>query len=59
MTRFRVEPEAEPGFVVAARAASDFYATRPGCEASDPVSYTHLDVYKRQAKYYTEAQIGS
>ncbi len=57
VTRFRVEPEAEPGFVVAARAASDFYATRPGCEASDLVR--NLDDPELWALISRWADVGS
>lgn len=35
VTRFRVDPEAEASFRSLARAASDFYLTRAGCEASE------------------------
>jgi len=37
ITRFRVPVDAEAAFAAQARAASDFYRTRPGCEASELV----------------------
>nr|NLI50721.1 antibiotic biosynthesis monooxygenase [Propionibacterium sp.] len=33
VTRFRIPPVEQASFLEGARAASDFYATRPGCEA--------------------------
>jgi quinol monooxygenase YgiN len=35
VTRFRILPEDQPSFLESARAASDFYLTRPGCEAAE------------------------
>ncbi len=35
ITRFRVTPVEQASFLDLARAASDFYLTRPGCESAD------------------------
>ncbi len=57
VTRFNVPAESEPSFVELARAASEFFLTRPGCEASEVVR--NLDAPGLWALVSRWADVGS
>lgn len=57
VTRFRVPPAEEAAFVELARAASDFYATRPGSEGCEVVR--NLDAPGLWALVSRWADVGS
>ncbi len=57
VTRFHVPPQDEASFAAQARAASDFYLTRPGCESSEVLR--NLDEPELWALVSRWADVGS